>query len=176
MTAAAKQAKIAALMKVKITVGLVLAAIVIAAVLIFFPRQTAPEVRFTALSGESFSTSELRGKVVLVNFWASYCAPCIQEMPKIVDTHRKFAPRGFETVAVAVRQDNPGRVAHFAASRALPFKVALDSSGEVAKRFGNVRITPTSFLIDKQGHVLKRYRGAPDWAEFHEIVERALAS
>jgi peroxiredoxin len=176
MTAAAKQAKIAALMKVKITVGLVLAAIVIAAVLIFFPRQTAPEVRFTALSGENFSTSELRGKVVLVNFWASYCAPCIQEMPKIVDTHNKFAPRGFETVAVAVRQDNPGRVAHFAASRALPFKVALDSSGEIAKRFGNVRITPTSFLIDKQGHVLKRYRGAPDWAEFHEIVERALAS
>jgi len=176
MTAAAKQAKIAPLMKVKITVGLALVAIAVAAVLIFFPRQTAPEVRFTALSGENFSTSDLRGKVVLINFWATYCAPCIREMPKVVDAHRKFAPRGFETVAVAVRRDNPGRVAHFAASRALPFKVALDSSGEIAKRFGNVRITPTSFLIDKQGRVLKRYLGEPDWAQIHEIVERALAS
>lgn len=160
----------------KITVGLALLAIAIAAILIFFPRQTAPEVRFTALSGENFSTSDLRGKVVLVNFWATYCSSCLQEMPKVVATHNKFAPRGYETIAVAVHRDNPGRVAHFAASRALPFKIALDSSGEIAKNFGNVRITPTSFLIDKQGRVLKRYLGEPDWAEFHEIVERALAS
>jgi peroxiredoxin len=163
-------------MKVKITVGLALVAIVVAAILIFFPRQTAPEVRFTVLSGENFSTSQLRGKVVLVNFWATYCTTCVQEMPKIVETYKKFAPRGYETVAVAVRHDHPNRGAEFAAGRALPFKVALDSSGELAKRFGNVRVTPMSFIIDKQGRVLKRYLGEPDWAEFHEIVERALAS
>jgi peroxiredoxin len=163
-------------MKVKITVGLTLLAIVIAAILIFFPRQTAPEVRFTALTGETFSTSELRGKVVLVNFWATYCSSCVQEMPKIVAAHNKFAPRGYETLAVAVRRDDPGRVAQFAASRALPFRVALDSSGEAALRFGNVRVTPMSFLIDRQGYVVKRYRGEPDWAEFHQIVERALGS
>jgi peroxiredoxin len=163
-------------MKVKITVGLALLAIALAAILILFPRPTAPEVRFSTLSGENFSTSELRGKVVLVNFWATYCASCVQEMPKIVDTHRKFAPRGYETVAVAVRHDQPNRVAQFAASRALPFRVAIDSSGELAKRFGNVRVTPMSFIIDKQGYVLKRYLGEPDWAEFHRIVERALAS
>jgi peroxiredoxin len=163
-------------MRVKITVGLALVAIAIAAILIFFPRQTAPEVRFTTLTGESLSTSELRGKVVLVNFWATYCSSCLQEMPKIVATHQKFAARGYETVAVAVRHDQPGRVAQYAASRALPFKVALDSTGEAALRFGNVRVTPTSFLIDKEGRVLKRYRGEPDWAEFHAIVERALAS
>jgi glutathione peroxidase-family protein len=83
-------------------------------------------------------------------------------MPKIVATHNKFAPRGYETIAVAVRRDHPGRVAQFAASRAM--------------RFGDVRFTPMSFLIDRQGRVLKRYRGEPDWAEFHRIVERALAS
>lgn len=136
----------------------------------------APEVRFTELSGETFSTSELRGKVVLVNFWATYCASCVQEMPKIVDTHRKFAPRGYETVAVAVRQDNPQRVASFAQSRALPFRVALDSSGELAREFGNVRLTPMSFLIDKQGRVLRRYVGEPNWTEVHQLVDRALAS
>ena len=82
-------------------------------------------------------------------------------MPKIVETHEKFAPRGYETVAVAVRQDNPHRVATFAARRALPFRVALDSSGELGKEFGNVRITPMSFLIDRQGRVLRRYVGEP---------------
>jgi peroxiredoxin len=135
----------------------------------------APEIRFTRLSGETFSTSELRGKVVLVNFWGSYCAPCVKEMPKIVETHEKFAPRGYETVAVAMRQDNPQRVGAFAAMRALPFRIAFDGSGEAAKEFGNVRITPTSFLIDRQGRVLRRYVGEHDWAGLQKLVERELA-
>ena len=137
----------------------------------------APEVRFTPLSGETFSTSELRGKVVLVNFWATYCARCVQEMPKIVDTHRKFAPRGYETVAVAVRQDNPAarRAVH---RRAAPCPSRSRSTARASWRreFGNVRLTPTSFLIDKQGRVLRRYVGEPNWTEVHQLVDRALAS
>ena len=97
-------------------------------------------------------------------------------MPRVIETHRKFAPHGLETVAVAVRHDDPVRVADYAARRALPFKVALDRSGEVAKRFGSVRITPTTFLIDKQGRMLRRYIGEPKWDELHQLVERALAS
>jgi peroxiredoxin len=149
------------------------AAIVVLSGLTLF--KPAPEVRFTQLSGETFSTSELRGKVVLVNFWGSYCAPCVKEMPKIVEAHEKFAPRGYETVAVAVRQDNPQRVGAFAAKRALPFRIAFDRSGEAAKEFGNVRITPTSFLIDRQGRVLRRYVGEHDWRALHQVVERELA-
>lgn len=169
-------------MRAKIIVGfgalaaaiLTLAAIAAVSTINLF--KPAPEVRFTALSGEAFFTSELRGKVVLVNFWGTYCAACLHEMPRIVDTHTKFAPLGYETIAVAVRHDNPQRVAQFAESRALPFKVAYDGSGEVAKEFGNVRITPTSFLIDKQGRVLRRYVGEPNWSELHELVELALRS
>jgi len=169
-------------MKAKIIVGIcavavaAVTAVAIAGVSSLALRKPAPEVRFTPLSGEAFSTTELRGKVVLVNFWATYCTSCVQEMPKIVDTYKKFAPRGYETVAVAVRHDNPNRVAKFVASHDLPFKVALDSSGQLAKEFGNVRVTPMSFLIDKQGRVLRRYVGEPNWTEFHELVERALAS
>jgi peroxiredoxin len=169
-------------MKARIIVGFVTlaAASALVAALIAVSNLTllrpAPEVRFTALSGETFSTSELRGKVVLVNFWATFCASCLREIPKMVETHAKFAPRGYETVAVAVRQDNLQRVAKFAASHALPYRVVLDRSGEAAKEFGNVRITPTSFLIDKQGRVLRRYVGEPDWAEFHQLVERELRS
>jgi len=163
-------------MKAKILVAVVALAAGLAASLALFSRPTAPEVRFAALSGEQFSTSDLRGKVVLVNFWATWCAECVEEMPRMIDTYRKFAPRGYEMVAVAVQSDHPNAVAEFAQRRALPFKVALDGDGDIARQFGRVRITPTSFLIDKNGRVLKEYVGEPDWAEFHALVEKALSS
>jgi peroxiredoxin len=169
-------------MKAKIIIGLgaaVLASVgiaAIAAVASLTLTRPAPEVKFSTLAGDSFSTSELRGKVVVVNFWATYCGPCIKEMPKVVDAHREFSTRGYETIAVAVRRDDPERVAQFAAKHALPFKVAIDSSGELGREFGNVRITPTVFLIDKNGKVLRRYVGKPDWAELHRLVERELRS
>lgn len=118
--------------------------------------------------------SELRGKVVLVSFWATYCGPCLHEMPKLVETHKKFSARGFDTLAIAVHKDDPARVAQFA--KALPFNVTFDGSGELARQFGNVRITPTSILIDKRGRVLRRYVGRPDWSELHGLVERGLGS
>jgi peroxiredoxin len=125
-------------------------------------------------AGDVQLQSELRGKVVLVSFWATYCASCLHEMPRLVETHKKFAARGLETLAVAVRQDDPARVAQFA--KALPFNVTFDRSGELSRQFGNVRVTPSSFLIDKQGRVLRRYVGKPDWRELHDLVERALGS
>lgn len=168
-------------MKAKIIVGLGVGAyalVVLAAVyaFVFLKPASVDEVRFSSLSGETFSTSDLRGKVIVVNFWATYCGSCIAEMPKFVETHNKFAARGYDTIALAVRQDSPERVAEFAAKRALPFRIALDSSGAAARQFGNVRITPTTFLIDRQGRVLRRYIGEPNWAEFHQLVEKALGS
>ena len=168
-------------MKAKIIVGLGVGAyalVVLAAVyaFVFLKPASVHEVRFSSLSGETFSTADLRGKVVLVNFWATYCGSCIAEMPKFIESHNKFAPRGYETIAVAVRQDNPERVAEFVAKRALPFRIALDSSGDAARQFGNVRLTPTTFIIDREGRVLRRYIGEPNWTEFHQLVEKALAS
>jgi peroxiredoxin len=139
-------------------------------------RPSAPEVRFAALSGEQFSTSDLRGKVLLVNFWATWCSTCVAEMPRMIDTYRRFAPRGYEMVAVAVQSDRADAVAAFAQKRALPFKIALDGDGAIAREFGRVRITPTSFLIDRHGRVLKEYVGEPDWAELHALVEKALGA
>jgi peroxiredoxin len=134
----------------------------------------APHVRIATLSGEALSTEALRGKVVLVNFWATWCASCLAEMPNMVDTHRKYAPFGYETVAIAVQKDDPALVAQFAARRALPFKVAVDESGEAAARFGVPRVTPVSYLIDRAGRVVKTYVGEPDWAELHAAIEEAL--
>jgi peroxiredoxin len=130
-----------------------------------------PEVQLTRLSGEALATSALRGKGVVVTFWATYCGPCLKEMPAMVDAYRRLSPRGHEIIAVAVSKDDPGRVAEFAAAQALPFKVAFDAEGIAASAFGNVRITPTTFVMDRDGRVLKRYIGGPDWRELHALLE-----
>ena len=93
----------------------------------------------------------------------------------MIETYNKFSPRGYEMVAVAMSYDHPNLVADYAQKNRLPFKVALDLSGEIAKRFGNVSATPTTFLLDKKGRVIKQYLGEPDWAEFHALLERALS-
>jgi peroxiredoxin len=78
-------------------------------------------------------------------------------------------------VAVAMSYDHPNAVAEFAQARALPFRVALDTSGAVAQAFGNVHVTPTTYLLDRSGRIVARYVGEPDWQDFHARVERALA-
>ena len=144
---------------------IIAAAGALAALLAFSLSGRAPEVQLQ---------SELRGKVVLVSFWATYCPSCLHEMPKLVEMHKKFAARGFDTLAIAVHKDDPARVAQFAKS--LPFNVTFDGSGELSRQFGNVRVTPSSFVIDKRGRVLRRYVGKPDWGELHRLVEQALDS
>jgi peroxiredoxin len=138
-------------------------------------RPEVPQAQFVALSGASFSTADLRGRVVLVNFWATSCVTCVAEMPKMVETWRKYAPRGYEMVAVAMSYDHPNAVAEFVQARALPFRVALDRSGAVAQAFGNVHVTPTTYLLDRSGRIVVRYVGEPDWQDFHARIERALA-
>lgn len=161
-------------MKTKLIAGLAAVAIIAAAAAAFTQRSAAPQVKFVTLSGETLATSDLRGKVLLVNFWATSCAACVKEMPRMVEAYRKFAPHGYEMIAVAMSYDHPNQVADFARRRALPFKVALDGSGDIARDFGDVRATPTTVLIDKRGRIVKRYLGEPDWAELHALVERTL--
>jgi peroxiredoxin len=160
----------ALLMKKKLLLLAFLAPAFMVVAILFVQRPAAPEVRFTMLSGESLGTSDLRGKVVLVNFWATYCVPCMKEMPHLVQTYRKFSPRGYEMIAVAVSEDQPERVAAVAAK--LPFKVAFDGDGTLARSFGNVHITPSTFVVDREGRIVKRYIGEPQWSELHAILEK----
>lgn len=162
-------------MKQKLGVLVALAAAIMVAVLLWKPQASAPEVTFMTLAGETLKTSDFRGKVWLVNFWATTCATCVKEMPALIDTHKKFAGQGFEVVAVAMNYDPPSYVAAFAKERGLPFRVALDARDEVAAGFGGVRLTPTTFLIDKQGRIVQQYLGEPDFAKLHALISQLLA-
>lgn len=138
-------------------------------------QKPAPMVTFVTIKGEQIAINDLRGKVVLVNFWATDCAVCLKEMPQLVATHQKFHARGFETVAVAMRHDPPIRIVDYAEKNRLPFKVAFDPVGAHAKAFGEVALTPTTFVIDRRGNIVARILGEPDFKKLHELLEKKLA-
>jgi len=134
----------------------------------------APEVGYILLDGSKKLTSDFRGKVVLVNFWATSCAVCVAEMPMMVTTYQRFQARGFTTMAVAMQYDPPSYVVNFAETRKLPFAVAIDNTGDVARAWGDVSATPTTFLLDRRGEIVRRYVGKPDFAELHRQIEALL--
>lgn len=140
------------------------------------PAKEAPEVTFSTLTGQQIKTSDLRGKVVLVKFWATSCVTCVAQMPGNIENYNLYKDKGFDVVAVAMQYDPANYVVNFVETRGLPFTVALDSRGTVAKAFGDVKLTPTAFLIGRNGQIIKRYVGDYDKNEFRATLEKALAS
>lgn len=154
---------------------LVLAAAIGSAAYVLLARPNAPAVQVTTLQGERIALDALRGKVVYVNFWATSCATCIKEMPGLIAMYRELAPRGLDLLAVAMSYDPPEYVRNYTQQHQLPFKVALDTGGEVAGAFDNVNLTPTAVLIDKQGRIFKRIVGEPDFVALRPQIEQELA-
>jgi peroxiredoxin len=160
----------------KLLAGVAVLVIALVAYFSLSSRQPAPSVTFTGLDGQKFTSESLKGKVVMVNFWATSCVTCIKEMPQMVQTYNKYKGQGLEYVAVAMSYDPPNYVLNYAQTRQLPFKVALDTQGELAKSFGDVKLTPTTFVIDRKGNIIKRYVGEPEFSQLHELLEKALAA
>ena len=142
----------------------------------FGHQPQAPDVTFISIDGQKISSQSLRGKVVMVNFWATSCVTCVKEMPQMVETYNKFKDQGLEFVAVAMSYDRPDYVLNFTETRKLPFKVALDAGGDLAKQFGDVSMTPTTFVIGKDGKILKRYLGEPDFTALHALLRQSLST
>jgi thiol-disulfide isomerase/thioredoxin len=140
------------------------------------PIQTglpAPALRLPALDGQIHSLAELRGRVVLVNFWATWCKPCEDEMPAMERLYQALAPSGFELLAVSVDED-PDLVSAFRERLGLSFPILLDPEKVVARVYQSFRF-PESYLIDQQGVLIARYIGPRDWdAEAYEDRIRRL--
>jgi len=135
----------------------------------------APESSYVLLDGSKITTTQLQGKVFLINFWATSCTTCVAEMPDLISVHNKFKDRGFDTLAVAMSYDPPSYVVNFAQSRQLPFKVAIDNTGAVSKAWGDIQLTPTTFVVNKRGEIVKKYVGTPNFDELHQLIEQLLA-
>jgi len=137
-------------------------------------RASAPQATYVLLDGSQKTTADLKGKVTLVNFWATSCVTCVGEMPKVIATYDKYHAQGFDTLAVAMSYDPPAYVVNYAETRKLPFQVAIDNTGAVAKAWGDVQLTPTTFLVNKRGEIVKSFVGEPDFADLHRLIEKLL--
>ncbi len=164
-------------MKTRVWSAALLAAVLVAAAAVYLGGSSAaaPASTFVLLDGSQRTTADLKGKVTLVNFWATSCVTCVGEMPELVTTHEKYQSRGYQTLAVAMSYDPPAYVVNFTQSRKLPFQVAIDNTGAVAKAWGDVALTPTTYVVNKRGEIVKRYVGEPDFAELHRLIEKLLA-
>ncbi|KPC52164.1 peroxiredoxin family protein [Amantichitinum ursilacus] len=134
----------------------------------------APDVAFTTLKGQTSSVAALKGKVVLVNFWATTCPGCVQEMNNLGALQNRFGNQGYVTLSVAMQYDPPEYLANFMKTQPMPFMVTHDLSGNVSKAFGDVQLTPTSFLIDKNGRIVKQYIGSIDEATVAAEISKII--
>ncbi len=135
----------------------------------------APDITVTTLQGDKLSLTELRGQPVLVTFWASTCSSCIREMPHLISLYNELAPRGLAVIGIAMAYDPPNRVIELSKAKQIPYPLALDIDSAAARAFGNVSVTPSTFLIAPDGQVVLQESGALDTQKIRGLVLELLA-
>ena len=138
----------------------------------------APELQLPRLSGEKLSVAELRGRVVFVNFWGTWCAPCRSEAPSLERMYRKLRPEGFEILAVSI--DAPGardEVLAFRDEFELSFPILLDPGKEAYRAYQATGV-PETFMLDRDGQLVERLIGPRDWDQprYQQAVRRLLTA
>ena len=124
-------------------------------------KPAAPAIDLMTTDGTPLSLQALRGKVVLVNFWATWCEPCIREMPSLQQLRDQFHADGLEVLAVNY-QEGPARISSFIEKLHLSVPVVRDTDGSVARVWG-ARVFPANYLVDRAGNIRYAMDGAADW-------------
>jgi peroxiredoxin len=133
--------------------------------------RAAPDFRLTTLDGRTVRLSDLQGKMVLVNFWASWCVECRQEMPEIIKAYGQYHDRGFEVVAVD-EQEDATTVRKWVEAYGMQFPVALDTTSQVGQTYRAEKQLPTSFFVDQNGQVTDIHLGPMSL----EFIQQKLAT
>ena len=159
----------------------VIAALIATAAIVLFTWhrpvvQPAPEVTFRITDGRAIALTELRGRPVLVSFWASTCRECIREMPQMVQLYKELAPKGLEIMGVVIYYDRPDAALAVAKRQRLPYPIAIDIQAEVSRAFGNVQMTPTTFLVSPEGRIVRQRTGTLNFAALRKEITAMLAN
>ena len=154
--------------------------VLLALLVLFFLSLTAnkkvPEIRVTSITGEAFQLYQVKNNFTIINFWATDCPGCIKEMPGLAATYNQFRGQGLEIIAVSMSYDPPNHVLNFTQKNKIPFPVVLDIDGQIAQSFENIRLTPTSILIDKNGKIIDKVIGELDFNKLDALLKKHLDS
>lgn len=154
--------------------------VLLALLVLFFLSLTAnkkvPEIRVTSITGEAFQLYQVKNNFTIINFWATDCPGCIKEMPGLAATYNQFRGQGLEIIAVSMSYDPPNHVLNFTQKNKIPFPVVLDIDGQIAQSFENIRLTPTSILIDKNGKIIDKVMGELDFNKLNALLKKHLDS
>lgn len=134
----------------------------------------APDFVLPTLAGDSLRLSDLRGQTVLLNFWATWCAPCLEEIPELIALHDELSPHGFTVVGISIDPEGADLVGPFSEDLGITYPLPLDTDGSVAEAYGGVWALPTTYVIDAEGQITQRVIGLFPVAEmtptFREMV------
>lgn len=134
----------------------------------------APQVEFNLINGGKLPIQGLAGKAVIVNFWATSCQPCLEEIPQLTNLYRELRPQGLEIIGVAMPYDPPTRVLQFSQQHGIPYPIALDVHSQIVRAFGDVSLIPTSFLIAPNGNIVFHKTGVLDMGELRRTIFELL--
>lgn len=133
------------------------------------PDQIAA-ITFNDIDQNAHSFSDYKGKPILVIFWATDCPSCITEIPELIEIHETYAKQGLAMIAVALAHDSPQHIKAMRSDRQLPYTITWDKDGSIALAFGNVRVTPTHFLINPEGEIVMRKIGILNTTRLDEML------
>ncbi|MGA8300836.1 MAG: TlpA disulfide reductase family protein [Terriglobales bacterium] len=134
---------------------------------------TAPDFELKSTDGKVVKLSSLRGKAVLLNFWATYCGPCKVEMPWFVELQKEYGPQGFQIVGVAMDDASTEDIAKFAQDMGVNYPILLGQEA-VGMEYGGVNVLPTTFFLDRSGKVIAREFGLQSRSVFVDHIKEAL--
>ena len=137
-------------------------------------RSPAPDFTVTDLNRTTVQLSALRGKVVLIDFWATWCPPCKAEIPHFKELHSAYRAKGLEVIGLSLDQGGPAEVAAFVKQQGILYPVAL-ATPAIVQAYGGIRGIPTTFLVDKRGRIAEKYVGYQDKKVFEEKIVALLA-
>lgn len=133
----------------------------------------APEFLIHDLENQPLQLSDFKGKVLLINFWATWCPPCIEEIPHLEKLFNNYSKKGLVVLGVSLDEAGREHVKSFVKENALSYPIAM-SNEKMVKDFGGIRGTPTSFLIDREGKIVKKWVGYRDYDYFESLVKGML--
>ncbi|MFH0989485.1 MAG: TlpA disulfide reductase family protein [bacterium] len=136
-------------------------------------KPMAPDFSLKTSDGKVIQLDQYKGKVVVVNFWATWCPPCRQEIPGFLKVYKSYRSKGLEIIGIALDQEGWEVVTPFVKKQKLTYPVVIGTQ-DVVRKFGGIQSIPTTFLVDKSGTVVKRQVGYWDEQEFETAVKALL--